>query len=123
MPIRSAHCFGFPTITIDSRPVKIERRKSMALLVYLLVEAGAAGASRTQMAEMLWPGMNLAEASWSLNNSLWDLGEALGETAIQADDSRLWLGEPFYVDVLAFETLAAAHGDPPIITVDSDEQL
>jgi predicted ATPase/DNA-binding SARP family transcriptional activator len=106
MPICTAHFFGFPLIAVEGRPVKIERRKSMALLVYLLSETGSAGASRAFLANMLWPGMEPAEADWSLSNAIGDLSEALGDTIIVSDGGLLLVGQSFQVDVWAFEKLA-----------------
>ena len=78
---------------VDGRPVKIERRKSMALLVYLLVEGGPTGFSRASLAAMLWPGMERAEADWSLSNAISDLSEALGDNIIAMDGDLLRAGQ------------------------------
>ncbi len=65
MPGLHARFFGFPVIELDGAPLKIERRKTLALLAYLLVNDAPVIHGRESLAALFWPEMGQAEAGAS----------------------------------------------------------
>jgi DNA-binding SARP family transcriptional activator/predicted ATPase len=78
MPLLSARCLGFPLFELDAQPLKLARRKTMALLAYLLVEAPGTF-SRESLATLFWPEQGSSEAAASLRHALWEISQAVGE--------------------------------------------
>ena len=114
MPQLLARLFGFPVLASDHQPVKMERRKTLALLVYLFVERGQA-LSRENLATLLWPEMGPGEAAASVRHALWEIHRALpGEEWLLKDGAVLRGNPAVWVDVQEFQSLLAAPppGDP-----------
>ncbi|MFQ5406947.1 MAG: BTAD domain-containing putative transcriptional regulator [Anaerolineales bacterium] len=70
------YSFGTPKLEIDGVAAKLERRKALALLVYLA--ATGQTHSRDALAIMLWPESDRGRARASLRRLLWELNNALG---------------------------------------------
>jgi DNA-binding SARP family transcriptional activator/predicted ATPase len=108
MPRLNACFFGYPVIEIDGAPVKIDRRKTLALLAYLLVNGELAIHGRESLATLFWPEMGQAEAGASLRHALWELNHELGEGWIDKEGQaiRIHLEKNGRVDVLEFRALS-----------------
>ncbi len=86
MPRLTIHLFGYPQIQVDHDPVRVERRKTLALAAYLAVEAfpphrGVAhpGVGRETLSALLWPDATPDQAGAALRQALWDFGKSAGE--------------------------------------------
>lgn len=106
---------GPPQIEIDNEPVKINRRKAIALLAYLAVTQHSH--NRDALATLFWPEANSNRARANLRQTLWELNNALCESWIETEDETLALRtDPnVWVDVHAFQASLAAchtHGHP-----------
>jgi predicted ATPase/DNA-binding SARP family transcriptional activator len=71
--------FGYPQCLIDDVPIKVERRKTLALVAYLAVSCGAGspGCGREQLAALLWPDCSQEQSSAYLRQALWDFGKSV----------------------------------------------
>jgi predicted ATPase/DNA-binding SARP family transcriptional activator len=74
----SISLFGPPRIKVDGKRIKIDRRKSLALLAYLAVTGQ--GQSRAALAAMFWPEADQSRSQASLRSALW----ALNKTELKA---------------------------------------
>lgn len=72
---------GPPRIRFDGRTVEIERRKAIALLVYLA--ATGQQQSRDALAALLWPERDRSSARAALRRALWELNNALGKSWLE----------------------------------------
>ena len=61
--------FGPPTLTLDGRPVMLDRWKAVALLAYLAVEDRPH--RRDGLATLLWPELSQAKARNGLRRGQW----------------------------------------------------
>jgi DNA-binding SARP family transcriptional activator len=73
---------GTPLVWRDEQPVQFKTRKTVAALAYLAVEGGVG--SREQLAGLLWPGQNLADARKNLRTMLSYVRMGLGDGVIVA---------------------------------------
>lgn len=80
---------GPPRIDIDGSPLRITRKKGLALLAYLTVSAEAQ--SRETLATLLWPESDGTRARTSLRRDLWEMTRALGEGWLQVARARIGL--------------------------------
>ena len=90
-PRLTIRLFGYPYIQVDHAPVRVERRKTLALAAYLAVETpplqrGAPGRSvpcpgvgRETLSALLWPDASPDQAGAALRQALWDFGKSAGE--------------------------------------------
>jgi predicted ATPase/DNA-binding SARP family transcriptional activator len=100
--------FGPPHLVLDSVPVKLNRRKAVALLVYLTVTGERH--SRDKLAALFWPEAGQDRARANLRQTLWHLRSSLNESWLDTTDetvarqshTNLW------VDVEAFRALLSA---------------
>lgn len=84
MEARLLRCIGYPVLLSPTgEPVRFRTKKHLALLVYLAVEYRHTH-RRDRLAELLWPGVPLAEARHSLATGLSILRPRVGPGAIQA---------------------------------------
>jgi DNA-binding SARP family transcriptional activator/class 3 adenylate cyclase len=106
---------GMPHIELEGSPIGVDRRKAIALLVYLVLTHGAQG--RDGLATLLWPGYDQVTARGNLRRALSLLHNALRQEWLEVDresvafkrDDDLWL------DVAEFRQLLAecrSHGHP-----------
>ncbi|MCE7982082.1 MAG: hypothetical protein DYG89_12880 [Caldilinea sp. CFX5] len=109
------HLLGAPQIERDDRPVHFERRRALALGIYLAVTGQIH--SRDALTALFWPEASQGEGRANLRRMLSTLTHTLGQEAIRttvdqvsfARDDNLWL------DVEHFRRLIAAchsHGHP-----------
>jgi len=109
-------CFGNPILELDGQPVKLETRKSLALLVYLRING--LDFSRETLAALLWPEYDQQHAQANLRRTLASLHKYLRIDIIAADrekiglrdSSRIWLDVEEFLDRLASRK---AHPHPP----------
>lgn len=109
---------GAPQVLRERTPLPFERKKSLALLAYLVVNKGPH--LRERIAVLLWPDSDESHARGSLRAVLSDLRRALGKDALREsgeflgpiDDSTYWLD----VDELstAVDTVKANTCDDPL---------
>ena len=101
------HCLGPPNIEQDGKPVHVERRKAVALLVYLAVTQRPH--SRETLAALLWPDLSERQARTMLRHALTALHRAIGARWLTLAEDRVALpAQPdFWVDLLRFRSLLA----------------
>ena len=80
---------GSPRIELDEVPVRIERRKSVALLAYLAMTGE--GHSRDTLATLLWPELDQSRARAGLRYALATLKKSLGDGWLDVDRERVGL--------------------------------
>jgi predicted ATPase/DNA-binding SARP family transcriptional activator len=88
--------FGSPEIRRGSQEVLIQRRKDLALLIYLVVTAQPH--RRDTLATLLWEDQNQAEARSNLRKSLSRLKSILGEDALLTSQDQVRLNPNFPID-------------------------
>src|SRR6266508_2174093 len=94
--------FGSPRLERDGRPIELNLRKALALLVYLAVSGQ--GHSRDALATLLWPESDGREARARLRRTLHRLTQALGVDILDAgpDAIRLHPTADLWLDCAAF---------------------
>ncbi len=107
--------FGPPHIERDGKPVKVDRRKAIALVAYLAVTGKRH--TRDALATLLWPTLGQSKARTMLRLALWTLRKAFGEEWFEADRESLALDRHtgLWLDVGRFHNLLATcrtHGHP-----------
>jgi predicted ATPase/DNA-binding SARP family transcriptional activator len=115
---------GSPRVKYVDKPVDIQRRKGLALLVYLAVTGQAH--RRDTLATLLWPEADQNSARTALRRDLSALNKALGQTWLEIDRESVSLkrgigpstssGQTFWLDVEQFRSLLATcgtHDHPP----------
>jgi DNA-binding SARP family transcriptional activator len=111
------YLLGTPRLERDGVPLKLPRRKTLAVLAYLAV-TGAAH-TRQAVAGLLWPEHTEAQAHAYLRNSLWSLKRVLGEGWVAAGiESMSLISRPdFWLDVAHFRRLlktCTTRSHPPV---------
>lgn len=113
------HTLGLPRIKYAGSSLALDRRKAVALLVYLALNDRAHG--RDALATLFWPGYDQATARGNLRRTLSVLHTALHEEWLVSDRDSVALrrnGE-LWIDTLEFERLLATcrtHGHAPAQT-------
>src|SRR6266513_2407164 len=79
----SLRTLGFPEIHGDNRPVKLNLRKGLALLIYLAEARGAV--ARDVMATLLWPESPRETARARLRRMLHRIELTLGQPVFETD--------------------------------------
>lgn len=79
----SLQTFGLPEIVADDRPIKLNLRKGVALLIYLAETQGAV--ARDVMATLLWPDSPAETARTRLRRMLHRIELALGQQVFETD--------------------------------------
>jgi predicted ATPase/DNA-binding SARP family transcriptional activator len=94
---------GYPEAEMDGLPIRLARRKALALLAYLGLSP--TGAGRDVLAALLWPGYDQEQATTYLRQALWELNKALGKGVLSAEGQIVLLAPEvdLWVDVLRFE--------------------
>lgn len=100
---------GSPRIELDNQVVDIQRRKVLALLVYLAM--GREAQRRDTLATLFWPEMGQSDARMALNRHLSDLRKMIGKDLIAADRETVALSPAvnLWLDVLQFQQILAAY--------------
>ena len=96
------YLFGSPRVERDGERQSLRRRKSVALMSYLLVTGQPHG--RETLAAMLWPENEAAKAKANLRRDLHWLRQLLGEDVFLSNWLQVELNSAIetWVDVLAF---------------------
>src|SRR5437764_10952184 len=106
---------GSARVELDGKPVEVDTRKAIALLVYLAVTGQ--GHRRDTLATLLWPEYDQESARASLRRTLSALKKGLGgewldihreEIGLQASGSEVWIDVELFRARLA-ETRAHGH--------------
>jgi predicted ATPase/DNA-binding SARP family transcriptional activator len=101
---------GPPKLELDNTPVTVDRRKTLALLVYLASNRGRH--SREYLSALLWPEYGQTKAFTNLRHTLWETQQVLGEGWIAADHETIGFitdadpsaGRGLWMDVASFES-------------------
>ena len=96
---------GPPLLEADGHPVRVSRRKSVALLVYLA--ATEAPHSRDALATLFWPECGQSQARANLRTSLSSLQQALGHGLLTVGQEAVGLaaGRSLWTDLRDFQAL------------------
>jgi serine/threonine protein kinase/DNA-binding SARP family transcriptional activator/pimeloyl-ACP methyl ester carboxylesterase len=102
MTLLQLSVFGSPRLERDGRPIELNLRKALALLVYLAVSGQPH--SRDALATMLWPESDQREGRARLRRTLHRLTHALDEDVLEAnaESIRLRPTTNFWLDSAAF---------------------
>src|SRR5512138_90918 len=93
---------GLPQIHLDENPVATDRRKAIALLAYLAVNAiehPRQKYSRESLSALFWPDYEQAKAFSNLRRTIWEVNQALGEGWLIADRESVRLHEDADIDL------------------------
>src|ERR1700752_2743328 len=88
----SLQTLGYPKIRADDRPIKLNLRKGLALLIYLAETQGAV--ARDIMATLLWPESPAETARTRLRRMLHRIELALGEPVFETDRTSVRWSPP-----------------------------
>ncbi|HEX9387941.1 MAG TPA: BTAD domain-containing putative transcriptional regulator, partial [Anaerolineales bacterium] len=97
MPDLSVSLFGPPQIKRGNEQISLQRRKDLALLVYLVVTSQPH--SRDTLATLLWQDQNQADARSNLRKSLSRLKILMGKEAILVSSDRVSLNPNLSLDL------------------------
>lgn len=98
------YLFGVPRLEMHDQPVKVERRKWLALLAYLALSNQRQ--NRDVLATLLWPELDQTHARAALRSTIHSSTNAVFNDLIEKDSASLALNrETVWVDVIAFHTL------------------
>ena len=104
-PDLALHFLGSPQVYLDNTPITLQRRKSLALLVYLTIEPGKH--QRDTLSSLLWPDYEQSKAYANLRNALLGIQKSIGENWIIADRESIGLNETadIWLDTTQFDFL------------------
>ncbi|HJR78464.1 MAG TPA: BTAD domain-containing putative transcriptional regulator [Anaerolineales bacterium] len=106
------HLLGAPRLELDNSPITVDRRKTLALLVYLGVNRWPL--HRDHISALLWPDYDQAKAFTNLRHILWEAHQAIGDGWIVASRDTIGLiaDQPservIWVDIADFKSLITA---------------
>ncbi len=102
------HLLGTPRCELDDAPIKVDRQKAIALLIYLAVSAQSY--SREALATLFWPESESSRAYANLRRILFELNQVLPDGWIEAARDSLGLSPAAdtWVDAAHFQALLAA---------------
>jgi predicted ATPase/DNA-binding SARP family transcriptional activator len=105
------HALGALRVEVDGAPVSIERRKALALLVYLAVTRQTH--SRESLMALLWDELDASRAAGYLRTMLWTLTKTLGTDWLDADRENVGVraDADIWTDVESFRALVATPTD------------
>ncbi|PWH15910.1 MAG: hypothetical protein DDG60_04810 [Anaerolineae bacterium] len=107
MPRLTLHLFGLPRAELDGRPVVTDRRKALALLIYLAVNG--MDYTREALATLLWPDQDTHHVLAYLRRTLWEINQTFGPGWIRAERDLVGLSpdarEAIWIDVNHFRLL------------------
>lgn len=105
---------GSPRIVVDDQPVETDRRKALALLIYLAYQP--LPQRREHLANLFWTDFDHEHAYAYLRRTLWEVNQMLGAGWIEADREQVALlrREQVWCDALIIQNTAAraAHPSP-----------
>lgn len=109
MPLLTLRLFGLPRIELDGQPVVTDRRKALALLVYLVVNG--LDATRESLATLLWPDQDTSHVLAYLRRTLWEINQTFGPGWVRTERDIVGLHadarSQMWLDVSRFRTLVA----------------
>lgn len=94
---------GPPLVTVNSQPLKLGRKKALALLCYLAVTGRVQ--TRDGLAALFWPESSRARSN--LRQTLWTLKKALGDNWLEMNREQVQLRSSYYLDVTYLEEAVA----------------
>jgi len=99
--------FGTPHIIYDDQPIKLARRKALALLCYVAMHPQPL--ARDTLATLLWGELDQERARAELRVSLWGMNKAIGDDwfITTRDTVQMNPDKPLWIDVREFESLIA----------------
>ncbi|MEM7344715.1 MAG: tetratricopeptide repeat protein [Chloroflexota bacterium] len=97
------YLLGPPQAELENEPVKIQRRKVLALLVYLAVNGEAQ--RRDTLATLLWPDSSQSQARAALTRHLSEIRKIIGEDSLMTDRETVALTGAIWFDVNRFRQL------------------
>src|SRR5687768_5137679 len=105
MPQLTLHLLGPPRIELKGAPLVIDRRKAIALLVYLALSTRPQ--PRDSLAALFWPDYDQQAARNNLRRTLSILKQALEGEWLEIDQGTVTLkqNESLWVDVVQFQRL------------------
>lgn len=108
MPSLRVYLLGPPRLERDGETIELDRRKAMALLVYLAVTGERQ--RRDTLATLFWPDLDQSRGRGALRRDLAALNKALGGNWIEADRETVGLehSPDFWLDVDRFYQLLQA---------------
>ena len=109
------HLLGTPRIELDGTPLVVDRRKAIAILVYLVLTKQTH--SRDTLATLFWPDFDQRSARANLRRTVSGLKQALGGLWLEISRESIAIeqGDTIWVDVERFEQLLRSsdtHGHP-----------
>ncbi|MEA3440852.1 MAG: BTAD domain-containing putative transcriptional regulator, partial [Chloroflexota bacterium] len=109
------HLLGTPRIELNGSPLVVDRRKAIAIMVYLVLTKQAH--SRDTLATLFWPDYDQGSARANLRRTLSGLKQALGGEwlEISRESVAIEQRDTIWVDVERFERLlmnSDTHGHP-----------
>ncbi len=120
----SLYLLGVPRIECDGQPIRLDRRKALALLAYLAVTDESH--RRDSLVDLLWPEVDATRGRAALRRTLYALRQALTGDWLDVDREEIGLqpspdrasgtGQVLWVDVDQFRRHLAeceTHGHPP----------
>jgi ABC-type oligopeptide transport system substrate-binding subunit/DNA-binding SARP family transcriptional activator len=115
MPRMQLFLFGPPRLERDGAPLDLGRRKAMALLIYLTMNARCH--SRDVLATLFWPRLDASRGRANLSRTLTVLKQFLGAEGLSANREIVALqpSDDLWTDALRFQQLlglCSAHGHP-----------
>ena len=119
VPRLSLYFLGTPRVELNDQPIALDRRKMVALLVYLSVERGQH--QRTSLSSLLWADYEQAKAFKNLRQTLWEIQRTLGENWLETDRETIGLNlkADIQLDVETFNSLiekSRVEADPSLRT-------
>lgn len=107
------YMFGSPRVVQGGEPMKFKRRKSVALLCYLVMKPQPI--ARDMLATLLWGDNDQDRARSELRVSLWDIKKVLGDDVLLVDRDTVQVNPDIdcWTDVGAFAdamTIPTQHG-------------
>lgn len=112
----AVYLLGLPRIELDDVPIQIDRRKALALLMYLAINPQPH--SRDTLATLFWPGYDQTYARANLRRNLSAINQVLGKNWLEVERESVTFprSDDVWIDVAQFHHLLAsceAHGHPP----------
>ena len=101
MPTLTLHFLGTPRLERDGVPIPFARAKGVALLLYLALTRTAQ--PRERVLDLLWPESLAQAARKNMRNTLWAIGEVLGDDVMEQTSGTLRLAPGVTVDAHALE--------------------
>lgn len=109
MPHLTLHLFGLPRVELDGQPVVTDRRKALALLIYLSVNG--MDYTREALATLLWPDQDTSHVLAYLRRTLWEINQTFGVGLVRAERDIVGISTDaraeMWIDVSRFRTLVA----------------